>query len=291
MKKKLIFFVMTMALLLTGCGGEKGGSISGEMVIPTKADELVTAQLQCVEVQSDTSMLAFCDTREPNLHTGDYVLLLEDAKLQDAEGQELTISDFAPGCYVSIQWSGEVMESEPGQIAVEVLTLEQQPTGADDSAETADGGEIGELEKPAADYYVDIPEMRVEYATDIAAVKVMIPCNGPYSWSWVDPATGEGQDMEASADAVNPIGWEPDESHVIHAEGVETMTLYGVPECSAITVRACDRLGETEVWTDVTLEADSSFQPLQGEYVYWIHAQWDGAENNGSGDYWVLITA
>lgn len=291
MKKKLMFMLIAMAILLTGCGGEKGGSISGEMVIPTKADELVTAQLQCVEVESDTSMLAFCDTREPNLHTGNYVLLLEDAKLQNVEGQELTISDFTPGCYVSIQWSGEVMESEPGQIAVQVLTLEQQPTGVDDSAEAADGGEIGELEKPAADYYVDIPEMRVEYATDIAAVKVMIPCNGSYSWSWVDPATGEGQGMEAPADAVNPIGWEPDESHVIHAEGVETMTLYAVPECSAITVRACDRLGEEELWTDVTLEADGSFQPLKGEYVYWITARWEGEENNGSGDYWVLITA
>lgn len=291
MKKKLMFVVMTMALLLTGCGGESEGSISGEMVIPTKADELVTAQLQCVEVQSDTSMLAFCDTREPNLHTGNYVLLLEGAKLQDTEGQELTISDFTPGCYVSIQWSGEVMESEPGQISVEVLTLEQQPTGVADSAEAADGGEIGELEKPAADYYVDIPEMRVEYATDIAAVKVMIPCNGSYSWSWVDPATGEGQDVAASADAVNPIGWEPDEGHVLHAEGVETMTIYGVPECAEITVRACDRLGEEEIWTDVELQADGSFQPLTGEYVYWMTARWEGEENNGSGDYWVLITA
>lgn len=294
--KRLFAMLLAFAMIgtLTACGTSKAPAASTEADAAsstepvTQEPDSVTVDMIYFKDLGGGSIMAACYTDEGVALLGAdyYVVHVANATIYDTQGREITLEELPRGSEIQIRWPGMVMESYPGQIAAETVTMLSDEIPADFPAEDEippiNDGPIW-WEEPAA---TEVPNLCLDYRTELALVTVAVqPQNAQWSYS-EDGASGANNAVLSG----QPVqDWTFDDNNTIKRDGFDTITLSAGPMPDALTVTAFAYGDESDQGTTVELDADGTLTLLEGDHIYLVEAKWDSDIYQGDAVYAFLV--
>lgn len=304
--KRLIAISLAFAAIcaLAACGSsaapaassEQEHAVSGagtsDVVSGTEPSvpERVTVDMRYFKNLGGGSIMAACYTDEGVALLGQdyYVVHVGDAKIYNTQGQEIDLEELPRGSELRIRWPGMVMESYPGQIAAETVTVLSDDIPADFPAENEippvnDGPKW--WEEPTA---TEVPNLTLDYSTELALVTVAIQ---PHYAEW-SYSEGGSAGVKSGVLSGQPVQeWTFDDNNTFNRTGFDSITLSARPEPDGITVTAFAYGDESDQGTALELDGEGNLTLLDGDFIYLVEAKWDSAAYVGQAVYAFLVLA
>lgn len=263
-------------------------SIASDLDNASQEPESYTVDMIYFKNLGGGSIMAACYTDEGVALLGAdyYVVHVADAEIYDTQGDEITLEELTRGSKIQIQWPGMVMESYPGQIAAEKVTVLSDEIPEDFPAEDAIppicDGPIWWEEATAT----EAPNLILDYSTDLALVTVAIqPQNS--QWSYSENGAAGANNTALSGQPVQE--WTFDDNNTIKRTGFDTITLSANPAPDAFMVTVFAYGDDTDQGTTLELDAEGTLALLDGNYIYLVEAKWDNETYTGQAVYAFLV--
>lgn len=304
MKKFFVFFgILSMIISMVGCGSSTEGASSNagtSVTIDSEASMGSSSSVAADQVDmlyylklDENSIMAACYTAEGIERLGEdyYVVHVGNAEIYNTLGEKICLEELPRGCPIRITWPGIVMQSYPGQINAETVTmLSDTPDPAvppEDEIEPFNNGAKWWISQPVT----EVPTLGIEYRNDTAAVTVLLEKQYG-SWSYL-AEDGEsalsGGASNAQKDGRNPWEWGYDDRNTIVQDGFNTLTLTLSPEAQELQVTAYVYDDMQDKGTIVDLSNNNTLTLLGGDYIYVVNAVWNSNEYQGEATYSFLV--